>query len=425
MKIILTPLIATVVFFAANDGLRDTFLENSPVSYVKEFAVILLFLLLSLFISFSRHNILNKKIVFFNLLFLFLITTSFVTTKLTNMEYFLRADSLSFGGWSVWIKVVIFGLLTNSLVLLFDLKRNLYYKIPLLYVKCVVFYSVLTLFFVGTGFNKMLPMRNWHGRLSIGYPTMDAFILIIACVFTVFYVRKHIYVAMLHFLFLLVLIMQNTVSGYLLLLSYLLFMIFILPGKWKLIPVSLLFASSISVAIVYVYISTKLGAFGSLIIDKVNGFIFGSETASVSLRQEQINYLMESLTLEKLRLAFGIGGVGAFAVENQFYSILGMFGIFGTIICLLATLFMLLAFYRRKDRLSMLLTLLYFIGSLSLAGIYLYPMIFVLSFVIARFSIYEKLDYDTAQVRWNLTKFSSCHNPKVAQPLSRAERLLC
>jgi len=384
MKSILSILVITIVFFATNDGLRDTFLANSALSYLKELAVFILILFLAI-ISSYKHSLLSKGLVVFNLLALFLLTTSFATTKMVGFEEFLRADVLSFGGWSVWIKVLVFVLLTNSLILLCKTDRTTYDSIPRLYIWGAVFYSTVTIFFVATGLNNYLPMRDWHGRLSIGYPPMDSFVLVVACAFSAFFVKNKYYILLLHLLFTIVLVMQNTVSGYILYLGYLSFMVFKLQGKWKLLPLILLSIVFIVIAYIYYYLAAEMGAFGALLIDKINGFIFGNETASISVRQEQMTYLSDVLKSDPLLLLFGIGGVGAFAVENQFYSILGMFGIVG--LCLFAILFTSILFvsFRRNDYVSCLLTILYLLGSISLSGIYLYTIFFVASYIISRF----------------------------------------
>ena len=399
MKIILFLSISLIVFFATNDGLRDTFFENSALSYLKESIVFILFLFLTIINIFSKHRVFTKGMATFNLVAFFLLATSFITTRMAGFENFLRADALSFGGWSVWIKVLVFVLLTNSLILLYKTDRIVYAAIPRLYITGVAFYSILTIFFVASGLNESLPMRDWHGRLSIGYPPMDSLVLVVSCVFSAFYVRNISCVVLLHLLFTIVLVMQNTVSGYLLFFGYLFFLVFMLRGKWKLIPLLSLSIGCIVLAYIYAYLATEMGAFGKLIINKINGFIFGSETASITIRQEQISYLLDVLKSDPLLFIFGIGGVGAFAVENQFYSILGMFGLIG--ICLYGTLFLYILFVskRRKDYISCILVLLYLIGSTSLTGLYLFPLIFVASYSISRFYLGYSNDLSNSQLR--------------------------
>jgi len=384
MKLILFLSISLIIFFATNDGLRDTFFESSALSYLKELIVFLLFTFLTI-TCFVKQRVSHKSMVTFNLVVLFLLITSFITTMLSGYENFLRADVLSFGGLSVWVKALVFALLTNSLVLLYETDRKTYDAIPRIYIIGGAFYAILTFFFVASGLNKALPMRDWYGRLSIGYPPMDSFVLVVACAFSAFYVRKISYVVLLHLLFTTALAMQNTASGYLLYFGYLIFMVFALRGKWKLIPLSFIAAIITGAAYTYVYLATEMGAFGAVIIDKINGFIFGDKTSSITIRQEQISYLLGVLKSDILLSFFGIGGVGAFAVENQYYSILGMFGLIGICLYALLLLSMLFAFKRNKDYFCLLLLLLYSIGSTSLAGIYVYPFVFVASYIVSRY----------------------------------------
>lgn len=106
MKKIIKILVTVLLAFATLDGLRDTFLPDNPISYVKEIGAVLLFFLLFI-ISYKRKiNINSRFILVCNFFVLFLVLVSFVTTKYAISG--ATRGTLSFGGWSVWIKLLSF-----------------------------------------------------------------------------------------------------------------------------------------------------------------------------------------------------------------------------------------------------------------------------------------------------------------------------
>ncbi|MBW6012708.1 hypothetical protein CGB73_28105, partial [Klebsiella sp. 11263] len=165
-----------VLLFATLDGLRDTFFPDNPISYIKELAAITLFVLLLMLMIRKKAKISKGMIIGFNIFLLFLLFVSFATTKYADTTI-IRAG-LGFGGWSVWIKLLALYCLINSLYFLSILYPDIYYKIPKRYANFTIMYCIVTLFFILTGLSNNLNSRNWAGRLSIGYPTMDSFVLI-------------------------------------------------------------------------------------------------------------------------------------------------------------------------------------------------------------------------------------------------------
>jgi hypothetical protein len=241
--------------------------------------------------------------------------------------------------------------------------------------------------FIGTGLANSLPQRNWSGRLAIGYPTMDSLIFVMGCLYAQFFLENRFKNALVQIVFFILLIMQNTASGYLMYISYLLAMIYYGTGRWKLLPVFVMAGMAFCLFLVYMYFS-EFGAFGALIQDKINGFIFGGDTSSIQIRQLQIIDFNNAMHGDMMALLFGKGGGGAFLVESQYYSIIGMTGLIGlTLYSIFLFSFFLIG--RRNSLQPMIYStiIIYSIGSMSLTGFYLYPFIFILAHVTSMIAI--------------------------------------
>ncbi|PLL44663.1 hypothetical protein CWM89_28010, partial [Klebsiella pneumoniae] len=158
---------------------------------------------------------------------------------------------------------------------------DIYYKIPARYANFTVIYCIITLFFILTGLSNSLNSRNWAGRLSIGYPTMDSFVLIVAIIFTIFFIRNKKQQIIYNILFIIVLVMQNTATGYIMLAGLGGLMMLSLKGVYKAIPILLGVIAIYIGFLVYDSLWMYMGRFGILFVDKINGFIFGADTSSI------------------------------------------------------------------------------------------------------------------------------------------------
>ncbi|NWA73466.1 hypothetical protein HX775_16320 [Serratia proteamaculans] len=392
MKKIVNILIVILLGFATLDGLRDTFFPDNPISYIKEAGAVLLFFILFI-VSYKRQiNINSRFILVCNFFAIFLVLVSLVTTKFAISG--ATRGTLSFGGWSVWIKLLSFYCLMNALYLLRCNYPSIFYRIPKAYIKFSLLYCALTLFFIFSGLSSQLTQRNWGGRLSIGYPTMDSLILVVSIVFSIYFIKSKTLKSLFISVFVIVMLMQNTASGYVMLFVLFLFSTVFLKGLYKIIPV--MFSGILGVVgfYVYNYWYMDMGAFGYLFVDKVNGFLLGSDTSSIELRQQQISYLMDDMNSYMLYSIFGKGGEEAYLVESTYYALYGFVGGVGVFLFALLFIFLLFklpasfsnaSFYCH----SFIIMSVFLISCAGLIGFYLFPMIFVLAYLISVYSAAE------------------------------------
>lgn len=392
MKKIIHLLVTLVLLFATLDGLRDTFFPDNPISYIKELAVITLFFLL-LMIAVRKKIKINKGVILgFNVFLLLLLAVSFATTKYADTTI-IRAG-LGFGGWSVWIKLLALYCLINSLYFLSVIYPDIYYKIPARYANFTVIYCIITLFFILTGLSNSLNSRNWAGRLSIGYPTMDSFVLIVAIIFTIFFIRNKKQQIIYNILFIIVLVMQNTATGYIMLAGLGGLMMLSLKGVNKAIPILLGVIAIYIGFLVYDSLWMYMGRFGILFVDKINGFIFGADTSSIELRQTQISVLLKDMESYLLYVIFGKGGNEAYLVESTYYAFYGFCGLVGLTLFIFSLFLFLIKLpksFKAKTYYchSFYITALFVISSAGLIGFYLYPLIFVYSYLVSIYSSKE------------------------------------
>lgn len=395
MKKIIYYLVIVLVIFATLDGVRDTFLKDNPLSYIKEFFSILLFLLLTLVTYKKKLKLSNSTIVIFNVFFLILLMISTLTTKFADATS-LRGY-LSFGGWSVWVKFLSLYCLINSLYFLRLNYPDIFHKIPKWYVLFVVLYCLITLFFILTGLSASLESRNWSGRLSIGYPTLDSLVLVVAFIFALVFIKRKTVKISVMILFMVVLMMQNTASGYIMMVIFVTLNSVVLKGFYKFIPPLLAIPMSYIGYKIYTSWYLYMGGFGILFVDKINGFIFGSDTSSIDLRKNQIDVLLSDMNNYIIYTLFGKGGLEAYLVESTYYAFYGFCGLLGVILLVSSLLFFLFKLPKSfKNRTyyyhGFFITIMFIISSAGLIGFYLYPMIFIYAYLVSIYSFPENYD---------------------------------
>lgn len=384
MKKIIHLLVIILVFFATLDGLRDTFLADNPISYLKEATAIALFFLLVITAIRRKMKINRITIVIFNIAMVFLLLISFITTRYADAS--LSRVSLGFGGWSVWIKFLSLYCIMNSLYILKVLYPDIYYKLPKLYVYFTILYCLITLFFILTGLSASLASRNWSGRLSIGYPTMDSFVLVAAIIFSAFFQKNKTIKLISIILFMIVLVMQNTATGYIMLAGVGMLSVLSLRGLSKSIPIISVVPALYLGYLVYDSLWVYMGTFGALFVDKVNGFIFGADTSSIELRQTQISVLMKDMDTFLIYKFFGKGGSEAYLVESTYYAFYGLCGIIGIALLISSLLFFVSKIpssFKRKTFYchSFFITAVFIVSSSGLIGFYLFPFIFIYAYL--------------------------------------------
>ena len=221
-----------VVFFMVLDGLRDTFYPGYfPVSFLRDISVLSFFFGAIIFYAFSKEPFLPIRVkpifLAFVVVVTFLLTMSLITTlALENVGVFSRADTIG-GGLGFWAKFLTYLILSMGFYTYIN-RYESYNKIVSYYLIFVVFYCLLTIvvIFGMPDYYGSLPRRNWAGRLSIGYPTMDVFVLACGLIFVDQLVKRKTYKVMLSSLIVFVIVMQNNVTGFILLLFYSLYYVF-------------------------------------------------------------------------------------------------------------------------------------------------------------------------------------------------------
>ena len=374
-------LLITVILFATLDGLRDTFIPGNPISYIKEIAVFLLFINLLCARIKKSENIIRPGIIWHaGWMFFLIITLS--TTIYFHGEKIGRADELSFGGASVWLKLLIQYLLIQALIWLREDSPSVYKSIPTTYITGALIYCALSIIALTTGLSERLTPRDWGGRYSIGYPTMDSYMLATAGLFVAYYMNARTAQKTLGIIIFAFLLMQNTITGYLLIFIGLAFLVIYLPGKKKITPVALIAALLIIGAYLYLYVLDSMGVFGALLIDKINGIFLGSQTASSTVRQDQIARLVALAASDPIQTLFGMGGEAAFIVENNYIALYGLGGVFAVILFFLALIKLTAAAIISENKKMLIPAIaMYLAGGLSLISFYLFPFIFAFAYI--------------------------------------------
>lgn len=371
-----------ILIFATLDGLRDTFFPR--LSILRDFFI---FSLPMIFIIYSRYLKPQKDTIILSTLLFFTLTYTLLITSSVDVNTVYSRANLLLGGLSFWLKYLSFFFIFIFIFILMKKDRDRYVKnIIFNYILLSLVYSLLTIIiiFIFKSYYLSLPSRNWHGRLSIGYPTQDVLVLSIGILFT--FLNKNIknYLKLLIIAILLTcIIMQNNVTGFVLLF----FLLGLFFYKSKII--GKLLAATITAVIIYliqyIYLNFQnFGTFGSLLNNKIDSFIFGTQNSgSLDLRQEQINLLLHTISSDHLFLLFGYGGIGGFSAENSFYSILAFSGCVGLIIYISTLLFVFHKSIKHKDLFLFCLLFMYLISSISITSYYLISGYFIYAFLLA------------------------------------------
>ncbi|MBU9838117.1 hypothetical protein J1786_25350 [Rahnella sp. L72c] len=223
---------------------------------------------------------------------------------------------------------------------------------------------------------------------------MDSLILIVAIIFSIYFMDNKVAKTLSITILSLVLIMQNTASGYMMLFILMTCSVFFLKRIYKIL--SLLLISSVFVLgfYIYNYWYVNMGDYGILLVDKINGFILGSDTSSIEIRQQQIQILMNDMNSYLLYSILGKGGGEAYLVENTYYALYGFMGILGVLLFALLFVFIFLRIPKSFSQgtyysHSIIITVVYLISCAGLIGFYLYPMIFILAYLVSTYSFKE------------------------------------
>ncbi|HCD7199018.1 TPA: hypothetical protein NDY82_005333, partial [Klebsiella pneumoniae] len=233
--------------------------------------------------------------------------------------------------------------------------------------------------------------RQWYGRISIGYPTQDVYVLAISLVLLLENILNKTLSILISAVNVSCIIMQNTFTGYILIV-FVFFIYFIRFGFFsKALILSLGFF--LLMFVFYIYKNYEVfGNFGVLIKVKADSLILGgTDDPSFYLRLQQIAMMMKSLFSDWIFVLFGYGGIGGFSVESGVYSTLAFSGVLGIIIYVFTILYFLFLSIKNKSFILFSIPSMYILSSFSISPIYLMSTYWTLGFLIAYQSFVDEV----------------------------------
>jgi len=181
--------------------------------------------------------------------------------------------------------------------------------------------------------------------------------------------------------------MQNTLTGYLVL-GIILFVYSIYKIEFESIIIFAAMLAALAFVFGYMlqYVIGDTNFFFMLLDEKLGSIFANSNHSSIEIREIQIYQLYNIIKADVFVLFFGIGG--ASAVENLYISAFGMFGLVGLFFLVLSLSIPFIKielnkFMKCAGRPFIALVLNYFIAGLALNNIYLYPQIFIGSYILS------------------------------------------
>lgn len=370
------------VVFSVFDGVRGTqYKPYVPFALLRD-----LFTISGGFISLLyiiRRKIKKSFLVLFSLQ-VFICFYSFFTSYFVS-DKFVFVRQLTLGGgigfWSKLLSMLCIALMTYAC--LFSLKEKAFKLIFKCYVYSAFIYAILTIviYFVFPTIYHLLP-RQWYGRISIGYPTQDVYVLAVSLILVLQCDINKTLSLIISFVNITCIMMQNTFTGYILIV-FIFGVYFFKFGVFSKLAIST-FGFGILFLVVYMYHHyDDFGNFGTLIKVKADALMMGgSDDPSFYLRLEQISLMMKSLFSDGLFMVFGYGGIGGFSVESGLYSTLAFSGFLGAIIYLATLIYFLALSIKARDFILFSIPLMYILSSISISPIYLMSTYWTFGFLL-------------------------------------------
>lgn len=324
---------------------------------------------------------------------IFICAYSFFTSFLvSDKAVFVRQLTLGggIGFWSKMLSMICICFLTYAYIYVSGKKAV--EKIFKCFIYCSFLYSLLTiiLYLFLPSLYASLP-RQWYGRISIGYPTQDVYVLAISLVLLLENILNKTLSILISAVNVSCIIMQNTFTGYILIV-FVFFIYFIRFGFFsKALILSLGFF--LLMFVFYIYKNYEVfGNFGVLIKVKADSLILGgTDDPSFYLRLQQIAMMMKSLFSDWIFVLFGYGGIGGFSVESGVYSTLAFSGVLGIIIYVFTILYFLFLSIKNKSFILFSIPSMYILSSFSISPIYLMSTYWTLGFLIAYQSFVDEV----------------------------------
>lgn len=374
-----------LLFFAVNDGLRDTFSKNYfPLSFLRDMSIFIG----GLFCFFViRKTPLTKKAIFLLIPLIMICTYSLITTLLVNQNDVYVRNLTTGGGLGFWMKAL--GTIFCFFIIYIYINNFHLSKVINSYIYFSFFYSLLTItiIFFFPSYYHSLPSRNWYGRLSIGYPTQDVFVLALSLFFLLHSTISKGFKILIFITNVICLMMQNNATGYVLLETV--FILTFIKGKMHVKFVSIVFFFVIIVSVYYFYNNYYLfDTFGQLVKLKIDSLIYGTaDSSSIDERLLQVTNTMRTIYSDPIYFLVGYGGLGGFAVESGAYSIIGFSGFIGMTIYVFILLYALYYTIRERDFFMFGVIVLYILGSVSISSLYLTSTSWIYAFILAYLSL--------------------------------------
>lgn len=366
-----------LVFFIAFDGLRNAVSFSKMFSYIRETAVLLVFLACLVYLlTRNRKLSFNKFFLFMPFLFcvFFIGLPSSINPYYPDLDSITHPVVMSYRSFQFFMLLVAFYLVEEMTG-----KSYVYFFNWLVFF--LVIYALITpyLYF----FKPFFMNENWHwwGRIGVGYPTMDGQVYNFSMIFLFYILEVKKIKFNLVFVFLFVgILLQVTGTGFFTLFFLVFYYLFFYPrylGIKKIFP-SFVFLLVIVSFIVLFALNSDLGKINQVVLlaeTKVMNLFGYGENRSIDIRNEQLKTLLYYVDQSYLTRFFGLGN--KIYVENQYSYMLAGFGYFGLFIYVLFLLWCLVYGFlkRRKDNHVLFLsTIVFSLTSYTLITSYLYPL---------------------------------------------------
>ncbi len=386
-KEIVELLYSTILFFTVFDGVRDHFQYSKYLSVIRDCSIFLLAFIVVLKFKwhFNIFHVDSIGMVLFVCAVIALPINIILTPEVVSYHKNLVRTYYPF------FDFVLLGRFANLFILIYlysnyqKLTGNgyekLFRKLLILSVGYVVWGVITYLIHV-----PLFAFRPWWGRISIGYPTMDAQVLCYAILAVLFIVKMNSFKT---FSFLMVIIigivMQSTATGIITLSFVTVFTILYrkrISCNRKMLSLYLLLGAGCIIAL-FIYLMARYGElfreFQYLIgykLQEAFGLVGADESKSIMARQKQIHDIMQVYN-NPFHLIFGAGSVLGYLVENQYVHMIRSFGYFGLVVFILWGSYLFVFGIVKNKGLGYLMianVVIFYLTSYSLITTYLTPI---------------------------------------------------
>ncbi|WP_155810577.1 hypothetical protein [Persephonella sp. KM09-Lau-8] len=358
-----------IVFFMVFDGIRDALVISSYISPIKDLSVFLLFFYA--LIKFKFKTNLKKNLYSISLL----IFSTSIPTYIFYLFWSNDTGRYISSEYSIYARYLMFPILIYLFLNYEKLTGTNIINLVNYFLKLVVLFVIITpiLYFMEPSFLKE-DFKQW-GRLGVGYPTMDAQVLLFALSLLLFLRKLDFKNMILIWIVTVGILMQNTGTGYVTLILLLAYWLYKTNNRNRLILI-VNFGVTIGVFFsVFILINYEIfSIFFTLMQNKLYSIFTGSQDISQQIREEQFIQLKNHVS-NIFEYLYGIGF--KIYVENQYYFMFIGLGYVGLLyFCIFLFVNFVYGFLIRKKDSSILLisTTIFALTSYTLVSLYLFPI---------------------------------------------------